>query len=85
MNTNIIDLKTETKLCKMCLIDKPVELFSKYRKSCKHCVMVTQNAKSKEIKRNYYYRNQERLLEYKRSYRLNKIKNNQDEITSNLN
>jgi hypothetical protein len=22
----------ETKLCKMCLIDKPVELFSKYRK-----------------------------------------------------
>ncbi len=51
----------------------------------KHCVMVTQNAKSKEIKRNYYHRNQERLLEYKRNYRLNKIKNSQDEITSNLN
>jgi hypothetical protein len=83
MNNNNIEI--ETKQCKMCGIDKPVELYSKYRKSCKHCVMVTQNAKSKEIKRNYYYRNQERLLEYKRNYRLNKINNKQDEITSTLN
>ena len=79
------NVEIETKQCKMCRIDKPIELYSKYRKSCNHCVMVTQNAKSKEIKRNYYYRNQERLLEYKRNYRLNKLKAIQDEITSNLN
>ncbi len=65
----------ETKLCKLCLEHKDIICFAKNRRMCKHCVMVRQNSGAKEIKRKYYYKNQERLLEYKRNFYLNKKMN----------
>jgi hypothetical protein len=68
--TNENELK---KVCKLCSINLPVSLFRPKRNMCKCCVKQREDKAQKELMRNYYYKNRERLLEYKREYFNNKF------------
>jgi hypothetical protein len=68
-----MELLTETfKICKICNVNLPETSFRPTRRMCKCCVTKREENVHKEIMRNYYSRNREALLEYKREYLNNK-------------
>jgi hypothetical protein len=63
------------KLCKKCNIDKEVNVFRKYRNTCRDCEREygrkkyeKESEKLKSIKKTYYYNNQEKCKEYGRTH-----------------
>ena len=71
------------KLCKKCNIDKEIELFRKYRNSCRECEKEygrnkykSESEKLKSIKREYYENNKEKCREYARKYYKENIESN---------
>jgi len=63
------------KKCKLCNENLSVECFRPKRRMCKKCVLIREHEAHKKICRDYYYKNQEKLLLQKANYYYNKNMN----------
>jgi hypothetical protein len=69
MDNNIVENDNKLfKICKICNENLSVECFSPKRRMCKKCVSVREHESHIKRCKEYYYKNQEKLLLYKANY-----------------
>ena len=69
MNNNIVENDNKLfKICKICNENLSVECFRPKRRMCKKCVLIREHEAHIKRCKEYYYKNQEKLLLYKANY-----------------